>query len=289
MTVWELENCCTNWCERRHLADPGDFQMQNVSLENERVISHDPPRSETDRPPRIGFEDPLWLIPRALTKLNSVWVRATHPFVSLGKGVSIHYTCDLCNTGLMKIGDLLTVHKDVWLHAHCAPENQGEATLVIDDYCFIGRRSHISAKNLIHIERGVMLAASVLIQDHGHAFNDITMPIRDQGVAEGGKIRIGEGCWIGQGAAVICDSGELTLGRNCVVAANAVVTRSAPPYSILSGNPARIVKQFDPVKGTWVLGSSRPVETESTRSQGVPLASSAKAAAIATLDSEPKV
>ena len=227
---------------------------------------------------RIGFEDPLGLFSRALTKLYTLWVRSTHPFASLGKGVSFHYTCDLHNTGLMQIGDLLTVHKDVWLHAHLSPENKSEPVLVIGHYCFIGRRSHISSKNSIVIERGVMLAASVLIQDHGHAYSDITVPIRDQGVAEGGRIRIGEGSWIGQGAAIICDSGELTLGRNCVVAANAVVTRSAPAYSVLSGNPARIVKQFDPAKGAWVLGSSRPVETEAAKAQQASLPSGAKPA-----------
>ena len=223
-----------------------------------------------------SFEDPLKLLPRALTKLYSMWVRVAYPFAHLGRNASIHYTCDLQNTGLMEIGDSVTVHKDVWLHSQLSPKNKGEPVLVIGNYCFIGRRCHISAKNRIQIERGVMLAASVLIQDHGHAYNDITVPIRDQGVAEGGKIRIGEGCWIGQGAAIICDSGELTLGRNCVVGANAVVTRSAPPCSVLSGNPARIVKQFDPAKGAWVLGSSRPVETEAAKAQQASLQSVAK-------------
>ena len=227
-------------------------------------------------PDRYRFEDPLRLLPGALTKLYTTWVVATYPFAHLGKKISFHYTCDLWNTGLMDVGESVTMHKDVWLHAHLSPENRGGPVLVIGDYCFIGRRSHIAAKNLIHIERGVMLAASVLIQDYGHAFNDITVPIRDQGVAEGGKIRIGEGCWIGQGAAIICDNGELTLGRNCVVAANAVVTRSAPPYSVLSGNPARIVKQFDPARGAWVLGSSRPVETEAAKAQQASLQSVAR-------------
>jgi acetyltransferase-like isoleucine patch superfamily enzyme len=40
-----------------------------------------------------------------------------------------------------------------------------------------------------------------------------------------------------------------------------VVTRSAPPYSVLSGNPAMIVRQFDPVKQAWVLGSVRSAES----------------------------
>jgi acetyltransferase-like isoleucine patch superfamily enzyme len=52
----------------------------------------------------------------------------------------------------------------------------------------------------------------------------------------------------GQRAAIVCTRGDLVLGRNCVVAANAVVTRSFPPYSVIFGNPARVNKQFDPVK-----------------------------------------
>lgn len=214
---------------------------------------------------RTCFRDPLQLFPRTLSKLYTLWVRSTHPFISLGDGASFHYTCDLWNTGRMQIGKQLTVHRDVWLHTRSPRDHNGEPLLIIDDYCFIGRRSHIDAKNLIHIERGVILAAGVLIQDHGHAFDDVSIPIRDQGVTQGGRVRIGEGTWIGQGAVIICDNGELTLGRNCVVAANAVVTRSAPPYSVLSGNPARIVKQFDPVKGVWVLGAARPVDADAAK------------------------
>jgi hypothetical protein len=43
------------------------------------------------------------------------------------------------------------------------------------------------------------------------------------------------------------------------VGANSVVTRSIPPYSVVSGDPARIVKQYDFSKGKWVLGCVRPL------------------------------
>jgi acetyltransferase-like isoleucine patch superfamily enzyme len=208
----------------------------------------------TRKKARIGFNDPISLFSRAATWLFSRWVKLMYPFVSIGRNVSIHHTCDLLNTGLMQIGESVTIHKDVWLHAHENSQAQ-KPVLTVGDRCFVGRRCHIAAKNQIAIEDDVLFAASVLVQDHGHAFTDPTLPIRDQGVAEGGRIRIGRGSWIGQGAAIICDAGELSLGRNCVIAANSVVTRSAGAYSVLSGNPARVVKQYDPVKGTWVLGS----------------------------------
>jgi acetyltransferase-like isoleucine patch superfamily enzyme len=61
----------------------------------------------------------------------------------------------------------------------------------------------------------------------------------------------------------VCDKGELVLGRNCVVAANSLVTRSFPPHCLIAGNPARVVQQFDPVKNEWVLGGARKKESKS--------------------------
>jgi acetyltransferase-like isoleucine patch superfamily enzyme len=108
----------------------------------------------------------------------------------------------------------------------------------------------------------VLVAQDVLIVDQNHAYEDIATPIRDQGLTEGGTIRIGQGSFIAHGAAIIASRGNVVLGRNCVVAAHAVVTRSAPPYSVLSGNPAIIVRQFDPIKERWIVGSVRSAETE---------------------------
>lgn len=213
--------------------------------------------SSDNQSARIHFPDPLKLLPRALCKLYTMWVGVTHPFAYLGKNVSFHYTTDFNNTGLMKIGNFVTVHKDVWLHANPSCAGSTEPVLTIGDHCFIARRSHIHARNGIHLAGHVILADSVLIIDSQHSFADPQLPVRLQGATEGGRILIEEGCWIGHGAAIICDKGELVLGRNCVVGANAVVTKSAPPYSVLSGNPARIVKQYDPDKQDWVLGASR--------------------------------
>jgi acetyltransferase-like isoleucine patch superfamily enzyme len=104
--------------------------------------------------------------------------------------------------------------------------------------------------------------------DHNHAYEDVELPIRLQPATPGGRIRIEQGCWIGQGAAIVCDKGELVLGRNCVVAANALITRSFPPNSVIVGNPARLGRQYDPVMQSWNGGSGR-VSKESTENQTV--------------------
>jgi acetyltransferase-like isoleucine patch superfamily enzyme len=214
----------------------------------------------------VSIEDPLRLLRRSLTKLNSIWVSLIYPFASKGHNLSIHYTCNLKRVVAhrIKLGSSVTIWEDAWLNVTIIGERTGEPVIVIEDNCVIGARCQLSGKNCIHIERDVILSSSVLVMDHSHAYEDITVPICEQGVTEGGRIRIGQGCWIGFGAAIICPKGELTLGRNCVVGANSVVTRSFPPYSVIMGNPARVVKQFDPVKNAWVLGSVQSAETEFT-------------------------
>lgn len=204
----------------------------------------------------VPSEDPLALFPRGLTKLHTIWLSLTYPFASMGRNLSIHFTCRLKRSAApaIKLGSSVSIGKDTWLNI--PGTTKGKVALVIDDNCNIGSRCQFSAKNYIHLEPGVIISPSVLIMDHAHAYEDTTLPIQEQGVTEGGTIRIGEGSWIGHGAAIVCSRGEMSLGRNCVIAANAVVTRSIPPYSVVAGNPARVVKHFDPAKQAWVIGSA---------------------------------
>ena len=141
-------------------------------------------------------------------------------------------------------------------HGSTSPptDRTGDPVIVIEDNCSIGYGAMISAKNRIHLERDVLVGQQVTILDHNHAYEDITKPIVNQGITEGGRIRIGQGSWIGRGSAIMCARGELMIGRNCVVAVNSVVTRSIPDYSVVFGSPATIIRQYDPETRAWRMG-----------------------------------
>jgi acetyltransferase-like isoleucine patch superfamily enzyme len=207
---------------------------------------------------RPQFEDPLELFPRALTKLYSTWLRLTYPFASMGNNVSFHFTSRLSRRRACRIslGHSVSLREYAWLNVATEDPN-GDPVIELEDKCYLGFGSMISAKNRIHLESGVAVSQSVLIMDHNHEYGDINVPILDQGITEGGRIRIGQGTWIGHGASIICPRGELTIGRNCVVAANSMVMRSIPPYSVVAGFPATIIRQYDPETGTWRMGGNK--------------------------------
>lgn len=52
---------------------------------------------------------------------------------------------------------------------------------------------------------------------------------------------IGSDVWIGMNALFV-GAHEIKIGNGAVIAANSVVTKDAPPYSVIAGNPARVVK-----------------------------------------------
>jgi acetyltransferase-like isoleucine patch superfamily enzyme len=127
--------------------------------------------------------------------------------------------------------------------------------IIIEDGCVFNRGCMLFAKNRIHIGRNTIFGPSVFITDHNHAYEDVTIDIGLQGVTPGGTIRIEEGSWIGFGAAIVGNQGELVIGRHSAVGANSMVSRSVSPYSVVIGNPARTARHYDLSTEKWVLGA----------------------------------
>lgn len=67
------------------------------------------------------------------------------------------------------------------------------------------------------------------------------IPLKEQGF-EGDKIVIGKNCWLCKGCIILPG---VTIGDGVVVAANAVVTKNVPPYTVVGGVPAKLIKKYD--------------------------------------------
>ena len=211
------------------------------------------------RKPTAALEDPLNLLSDGVRKLYSLWVSTTYPFSSIGSNLQIHPSAILSRRIApgIQIGNSVIIRNHAWLNTFDLHESETGIKMVIEDNSVINAQCVISAKNLVHIGRNVMVSACSLVMDHNHAYEDRNRPIQAQGLTPGGTIRIEDGCWIGHGAAIICNQGELVLGRNSVVAANALVTRSCPPHSVVVGNPGRLAKQFEDAKESSAKATGR--------------------------------
>lgn len=58
------------------------------------------------------------------------------------------------------------------------------------------------------------------------------------------KLEVGNDCWIGYGTVITCNCHK--IGNGAVIGAGSIVTKDVEPYSIVAGNPARVIRyRFD--------------------------------------------
>jgi len=117
--------------------------------------------------------------------------------------------------------------------------------------CYFGSDAVISCTSTIRIGDDVLTSSRVFIGDSYHGYEDVSRPVIAQPMSGEADVHIGDGCFLGIGSAIMPG---VTLGRNCFVGANAVVTRSFPDYSVVAGIPARLIRRYDAEARRWIAG-----------------------------------
>ena len=120
--------------------------------------------------------------------------------------------------------------------------------IIIGEGTWIGNHCSLAAINKIKIGKNVLFAGYVHITDHSHGYEDIDRHIALQPLTSKGPIIIEDDCWLGFSCEIL--SG-VHIGKHSIIAARAVVTKDVPPYSIVAGNPAHIIKQYNFKSQQW--------------------------------------
>jgi acetyltransferase-like isoleucine patch superfamily enzyme len=163
-----------------------------------------------------------------------MWLRLRRPDIVLEGMVFIGRRVELyARPGYARLvlGRWVHVGDENRLRAH-------EGTLRVGDKCVFGRDNTVNCYLDVEIGAATIVADWVYVCDFDHVYDDIHVPIKDQGIVKS-PVRIGPDCWVGTKVTVLRGA---MVGEGCVLAAHAVVRGEVPARSVVGGVPGRVLK-----------------------------------------------
>ncbi len=157
-----------------------------------------------------------------------------------GKRIRIDWrNIKIINGKCVVLGNNFSAGQGLWLHAITS-----DSKLILGDNINISDWTHIAALDTVVIESGCLIGSRVLITDHSHGStsdlrNDFHILPNKRPLLSKGPVKIGKNVWIGDGVVILPN---VNIGEGSVIAANSVVNRDVPPFSVVAGVPAKVIK-----------------------------------------------
>ncbi len=150
--------------------------------------------------------------------------------------------------------------ENIRIGAHCtvgaALVSRFGGVITVGENTYIGPDTSLQAKESIRVGKNVIIANNVLILDNNNhptspearlemsaCADFLHDPLWSWKDADSAPVVIEDNVWIGRDARVLKG---VTVGKGSIVALGAVVTHDVPPYTVVAGNPARVVKTLTP-------------------------------------------
>jgi len=109
--------------------------------------------------------------------------------------------------------------------------------LVMGDGVCINDDVWINAVGGVTIGNNVLIGPKVVVHSANHKFSDVEKPISEQGHTLK-AVTIEDDVWIGASSVILAG---VTIGKGVVVGAGSIVNKNVEAYSVVAGNPARVI------------------------------------------------
>lgn len=152
--------------------------------------------------------------------------------IGYGTKISSRAKLKTVNGGQISIGKHCSIHD----YAHILTYG---GKIEIGDNCSVNPFCMLYGHGNLKIGNGVRIASSSIIIPSNHIIEDINKPIYLQGNSNIGII-IEDDVWIGAGSKIL---DGVTVGRGSVIGAGSVVTKNIAEFTVVAGNPARLLRR----------------------------------------------
>lgn len=169
---------------------------------------------------------------------NNTRIKHKH-LISLGKSITIadNVQINALSINGIQIGNNVSILRNTIIECTGVIRQLGEG-LKIGNHVGIAQNCFIQVRGEVIIGDYVILAPYVKIFSENHNFNYTEIPIVLQGETRL-PVTIENNVWLGANATIL---GGVKIGEGSIVAAGAVVNKDVPPFSIVAGVPAKVIK-----------------------------------------------
>ena len=167
-------------------------------------------------------------------------------FKYFGEKAIINYPFDFVGRKYISIGNNTCIGKRGSLTAW--NNENGDLffpEIIIGNDVSIGDDCHITAINKINIGNNVLIGKKVTITDNSHGKSEhriLSIAPNLRPLYSKGEVVIENGVWLGDKVTILAG---VRIGKNAIIAANAVVTKDIPANSVSGGVPAKTIKMFE--------------------------------------------
>ncbi|GFK93957.1 Maltose O-acetyltransferase [Fundidesulfovibrio magnetotacticus] len=167
--------------------------------------------------------------------------------IRLGRSVYVDRLARLhASAAAIELGDCTRVMRAAYLCTFTSDSRPGEG-IVTGARCWIGVNAVLaSGQGGITLGEQVLIGPGAMIVTGDHDFRRLDLQAVERAYT-GRPVTVGDNVWIGAGAVLL---GGVTVGRDAVIAAGAVVTRDVPPRSVAGGVPAKIISDIEQGAGS---------------------------------------